>query len=135
MTGVDSHCYYAHMTTEFWHPVTRGSDRETVGYLEPLDLDYNRVQPRSVLGHPVGDPCGFVTGEDKVLERGIREIAEHWQLIDPKLPNALAILEVSPDAIVVAAALKTKAMVPTERFLVEWPATAERLVPWTEPNA
>lgn len=114
MTGGESHCYYAHMTAELWQPITRGSDLEIVGYLEPLDLDYNGVQPRSVLAHPVGDPCDFVAGEDRVLEGGIREIAQHWQLIDPKLPNALAILDVSPEGIVVADALKTKALVPSE---------------------
>lgn len=64
-------------------------------------------------------------GEDRLLEHGIREVAEHWQLIDPELPNALAILEVSPEGIVVADALKTKALVPTERFRVEWPDVAQ----------
>lgn len=119
------------MRTEDWHPTTRGSDRETVGYLEPCDPDYAQVQPRSVLGHPVGAPCDFVTGEDRLLERGIRELAEHWRLTDPQLPNALALLEVSPDGIIVADALKTKALVPTERIRVTWPDIDQRLVPWS----
>lgn len=120
------------MSTEHWQPITRGSDRETVGYLEPFDPDYSMVQPRSVLGHPIGEPCDFVTGEDRLLEHGIREIAEHWQLIDPELPNALAILEVSPEGIIVADAMETKALVPTERFRVEWPDIAQRLMLWNE---
>ena len=123
------------MSTEHWYPVTRASDREIVGYLEPSDPDYFRVQPRSVLGHPVGIRCDFVTGEERLLERGIREVAEHWRLTDPKLPNALAILEVSPEGIVVADALETKALVPTQRFHVEWPDISQRLVPWDKPTS
>lgn len=79
----------------------------------------------------MGGPCDFVSGEDRLLERGIRELAEHWRLTDPQLPNALAILEVSPDGIVVADALKTKALVPTERFRVTWPDIDQCLVPWS----
>lgn len=90
------------MRIEDWQPITRGSDREIVGYLEPFDADYSLVQPRSMLGHPVGGPCDFVTGEDRLVERGIHELAEHWRLTNPKLPNALTLLEVSPDGIVVA---------------------------------
>lgn len=122
------------MHTEDWHPTTRGSDREIVGYLDPCDPDYAQVQPRSVLGHPVGDPCDFVTGEDRLLERGIHELAEHWRLTDPQLPNALAIVEVSPDGITVADALKTKALVPTERFRVAWPDMDQRLKLWNDPT-
>lgn len=123
------------MNTEHWLPVTRQSDRETVGYLEPLHSDYSQVQPRSVLGHPVSAPSDFVTGEDLLLERGISEVAEHWRLTDPQLPNALAILEVSPEGIIVADALETKALVPTERFEVEWPDLIQRLVQWDEPTS
>lgn len=123
------------MSIEHWHPVTRGSDREIVGYLVPLDPDYSQVQPRSVLGHPIGDPCDFVTGEHRLLDHGIREIAEYWQLLDPELPNVLTILEVSPAGIVVADALETKALVPTERFHVEWPDVARRLVLWNDPTS
>lgn len=120
------------MSIEDWAPITRGSDRESVGYLEPLDPNYSRVQPRSALGHTVGDPCDFVTGEDRLLERGISELAEHWRLTNPQLPNALSILEVSPAGIVVADAMETKAMVPTERFRVTWPDLDVRLVPWND---
>lgn len=122
------------MSTDDWQPITRGSDREIVGYLEPLDAHYSLVQPRSMLGHTVGDPCDFVTGEDRLLERGIRELAEYWRLTDPKLPNALTLLEVSPDGIVAADALKTKALVPTERIHVAWPDIDQRLKPWSGPR-
>lgn len=121
------------MNTEHWHPITRGTDREIVGYLDPLDVKYSQVQPRSVLGHPVGEACDFVTGEDRLLEHGISEMAEHWRLTHPDLPNALAILEVSADGIVVADALATKALVPTERYRVAWPDISQRLVPWDKP--
>lgn len=123
------------MSTEHWHPVTRGSDREIVGYLVPLDPDYSQIQPRSVLGHPIGDPCDFVTGEDRLREHGIREVSEHWRLAQPELPNSLAILEVSPDGIVVADAMKTKALAPTQRFRVAWPDITQRLVLWDDPTS
>lgn len=87
-----------------------------------------------MLGHTVGDPCDFVTGEDRLLERGIRELAEHWRLTDPKLPNALTLLEVSPAGIVAADALKTKALVPTERIRVAWPDIGQRLKLWSDPR-
>lgn len=122
------------MKTEDWQPIIRGSDREIVGYLEPFHPDYSQVQPRSVLGHPVGDSCDFVTGEDRLLERGIRELAEHWRLTDSQLPNALAVLEVSPDGIILADALKTKALIPTERIRVTWPDLSQRLVRWNDPT-
>lgn len=120
------------MSAEDWEPITRRADREIVGYLEPFDPGYSRVQPRSALGHPVGDPCDFVTGEDRLRERGIHELAEHWRLMSPQLTNALAILEVSPDGIVVADAMNTKAMIPTEQFRVAWPDLDQRLVRWND---
>lgn len=80
-------------------------------------------------------PCDFVTREDRLLYHSIREVAEYWQLLDPELPNALTILEVSPAGIVVADALQTKALVPTERFHVEWPDVARRLVLWNDPTS
>lgn len=82
----------------------------------------------------MGDPCDFVTAEDRLLEHGIRELAEHWRLTDSQLPNALAILEVSPHGIILADALKTKALVPTERFRVAWPDNNQRLVRWYDPT-
>lgn len=83
----------------------------------------------------MGDPCDFVTGEDRLRERGIHELAEHWRLTDPQLPIALAIVEVSPVGIVVADALKTKALDPTERIRITWPGLDQRLVRWNDrPN-
>ncbi|MDN5731031.1 MAG: hypothetical protein L0K07_01315 [Yaniella sp.] len=118
------------MDTEHWVPITRGSDGETVGYLEPLDPEFTQVQPRPVLGHSVGALCDFVTGEERLLDHGIRELAEQWRLVEPELPYALTVLEVSPNGIVVADALKTKALIPTETFRVAWPDVTQRLVLW-----
>lgn len=119
------------MDTSTWVSVTR-EDGEPVGYLEPLDEEYATLQPRSLLGHAVGDPGDFLTGEVRLLDRGIGELAEHWRLTDPPLPNPLSILEVSPDGIVVADTLATKALIATDRIHVDWPDARGRLVRWRD---
>lgn len=116
------------MNTDQWITVTR-DDGETVGYLEPVTADYDKVQPRSILGHVVGEPIDYLQGEEILGERGIAELMEHWQLsgATQALAGDLSILEVSAHGIVVADALLTKALVPTERYTVPWPDTDELL--------
>lgn len=104
-------------------------DGETVGHLEPVTTDYATVLPRSVLGHAVGEPCPYLEGEELLLERGIGELMNGWKLRDAPegLSGTLAIIEVSARGIVVADALATKALVPTQRSTVPWPDTEHRL--------
>ncbi|PQZ95738.1 hypothetical protein CQ018_00010 [Arthrobacter sp. MYb227] len=117
------------MNTEQWIAVTR-DDGETVGYLEPVTADYDRVQPRSVLGHAVGEALDYLSAEELLCDRGIAELMEQWTLIDENDASRtnLSILEVSPHGIVLADALLTKALVPTERFTVAWPDIEAKLV-------
>lgn len=107
-----------------WVRVTR-EDGETVGWLEPLDAGYERLLPRDVLGHPAGEPTEWVEGEERLQEIGLRHLAEEW-LLDGA-PTRLALLEVSPQGIVVAPALQTKALAPAERTRVDWPDLDGRL--------
>lgn len=117
------------MSTSTWITVTR-DDGETVGYLEPLTPDYGTVQARSVIGHPVGEPGDYMDAEEILCERGISELMETWELRgqDAGVRKNLSILEVSPHGIVVADALLTKALVPTEKFTVRWPDTDGMLI-------
>lgn len=121
------------MNTSQWVTVTR-DDGETVGYLEPVTEDYDRVQPRSILGHAVGEPTEYTQGEAMLCERGIAELMDPWHLSGAThtLAGGLSILEVSPHGIVVADALLTKALVPAERFTVPWPDTEELLTRSTD---
>ena len=121
------------MDISTWLAVKR-DDNEIVGYLEPLDAAYDKVCPRSVLGHPVIDACGYMDGEELLLERGICELANHWalQATDPREQMPLAILEVSAQGIVVADALLTKALAPTARIIVPWPDIESRLTPYRD---
>lgn len=116
-------------TTASWLKVTRPDDGETVGYLEPLAEDYSLVQPRSLLGHGVGEPTDFLGGEERLGELGIGELAERWYLqdADPELRSGVVILEVSPSGIVVAHAELTKALVYSKRVTVPWPDLAGNL--------
>ena len=107
-----------------WLAVTR-EDGETVGYLEPLTDDYADVLPRNRLGHAVGDVCDYHAAKELVLDRGLRELAEHW-LLDGKGAE-LAISELSPAGIVLRDAYLAKALVPLEPVHVPWPDTAGRL--------
>ncbi|GAB2496292.1 hypothetical protein GCM10027063_39220 [Promicromonospora xylanilytica] len=110
--------------TDTWLAVTR-EDGETVGYLEPLTADYADVLPRNRLGHAVGDAGDFHTAEEVVLERGLRELAEHW-LLDGEGPE-LAVIELAPDGIVLRDAFLSKSLAPTKRVHVPWPDTSGRL--------
>lgn len=116
-----------------WVTVTR-DDSETVGYLEPVTEDYDLVQPRSILGHAVGEPTDHEQGEALLCERGIAELMDPWHLsgATQALSGNLSILEVSAHGIVVADALLTKALVPTERHTVPWPDTDEVLTRSTD---
>ena len=107
-----------------WLAVTR-EDGETVGYLEPVTEDYADVIPRNRLGHAVGDVCDYHAAEELVLDRGLRELAEHW-LLDGAGAE-LAISELSPAGIVLRDAYLAKALVPLEAVHVPWPDTAGRL--------
>ena len=114
-----------------WLAVKR-DDNEIVGYLEPLDESYDKVCPRSVLGHPVIASCDYMDGEELLLERGIGELANQWAL-HPSVHGEqvpLAILEVSAHGIMVADALLTKTLAPTERIIVPWPDIESRLTPY-----
>lgn len=107
-----------------WLAVTR-EDGETVGYLEPVTDDYADVIPRNRLGHAVGGACDYHVAEELVLDRGLRELAEHW-LLDGEGPE-LTVIELSPDGIVLRDAFLAKALAPTKRVHVPWPDTAGRL--------
>jgi hypothetical protein len=107
-----------------WLAVTR-EDGETVGYLEPLTDDYAEVIPRNRLGHAVGEAQDYHAAEELVLDRGLRELAEYWEL-DGEGPE-LTVIELSPDGIVLRDAFLSKALVPNKRVHVPWPDTAKRL--------
>ena len=106
-------------------------DGETVGHLDPADPDYKLVTPRNVLGHALADACGYVDGEQLLVDRGISEVMTTWVLDAGSRDAAevLNILEVSPHGTVLANALRTKALQPTERFRVAWPDVEHRLAP------
>ena len=84
--------------TSTWIKVTR-EDGEIVGYIEPVTGDYGVVQPRTVLGHSIGDPCEYVEGEDLLIEHGI----------------------------VLADYLEAKALVVDKKITIEWPDLHQRL--------
>jgi len=107
-----------------WVPVVR-DDREIVGYLQPTTPDFEAVIARNRLGHAVGEPQGYVSAEETLLERGIAELAEDWYLDGGE--QALAIAELSPAGIVLRDALRAKALVPTEDVVVAWPDVTGRL--------
>ena len=107
-----------------WLAVTR-EDGETVGYLEPVTDDYSDVIPRNRLGHAVGGAQDYHAAEEFVLDRGLRELAEHW-LLDGAGAE-LTISELSPHGIVLRDAFLSKALVPLEPTHVPWPDTAGRL--------
>lgn len=115
-----------------WIAVQR-EDGETVGYLEPLDPAYDQLLARSVLGHLVAGPCDYLTGEELLVERGIGELMQDWSLNDsaPGSATQLSILEVSPQGIVLADALLTKALSPTPKIVISWPDTQGRLSAYT----
>lgn len=110
------------MDTSGWL-ATRREDGETVGYLEPLADDYSLVQARSLLGHIVGGPSGFLEAEELLVERGISELAERWMLrgAPEELGDGVVILETSTDGIVVAHADLAKAGAYGRRVQVAWP--------------
>lgn len=117
-------------TTDHWASVTR-EDGERVGYLEPLSEDYSSVQPRTVLGHKLGEPCEYIEGEDALIEHGIFELAEKWTLdsgTNAQVKN-LTIVELSPHGIVLADYYSSKAVEAGERRLitVQWPDLNHRL--------
>lgn len=123
------------MDISSWVPITR-EDHEIVGYLEPLDEAYDLVCPRTVLGHQVTSSCEYMHGEELLLELGISDLAGQWTLRDaPSESTApLAILEVCAHGIVLADALLTKALAPTEKIIVPWPDTAHKLIPYPQGN-
>ncbi|WP_150461822.1 hypothetical protein [Nesterenkonia ebinurensis] len=117
-------------TTNRWISVTR-EDGERVGYLEPLSEDYSSVQPRTVLGHKLGDPCEYIEGEDLLIEHGISELAEKWTLdngTNAQVEN-LTIVELSPHGIILADYYSSKAVAAGERLsvTVQWPDLNHRL--------
>lgn len=119
------------MDVSTWIGVTR-EDGETVGYLEPVTPDYDTVQPRTVLGHPAGEPCDYLAGEELLCERGISELMQYWKLREAPaaLAGELSILEISPHGIVVIAdALLAKALAPGEKATIGWPDLEGYLVP------
>lgn len=110
------------MDTSGWLATTR-DDGETVGYLEPLADDYSLVQPRSLLGHPVGPPAEFLEAEELLIERGISELAERWMLrgASDDLRGGVVILEASAEGIIVDHADLAKAGAYGRRVRVAWP--------------
>lgn len=114
--------------TRGWVPIAR-EDRETVGYLEPVTDDYERVQPRSLLGHAVGAPVDYESGERLVEELSLSELAEQWVLDAGTADEVegLTVLELSPHGILLADHYATKGLMATERTHVPWPDLQERL--------
>lgn len=117
-------------STNHWVSVNR-EDGERVGYLEPLSEDYSSVQPRTVLGHKLGDPCEYIEGEDLLVEHGISELAEKWTLDDgtnAQVEN-LTIVELSPHGIILADYYSSKAVAAGERLSItlQWPDLNQRL--------
>ncbi|WP_313813499.1 hypothetical protein [Glutamicibacter sp.] len=112
------------MDTSAWLSVQR-DDGETVGYLEPVDSNYDRVIARNVLGHQVHGPCEYHRGEQLLLERGIYELMQSWVIDSGEHagPRELSLLEVSRQEIILGDALLTKALAATERINVPWPDT------------
>jgi len=108
-----------------WVRLTR-EDGEAVGYVEPVTADYGVVQPRNLLGHCVGGPVDFVEAEDLLVKRGISELAARWVLsgAGDEVDGDVAILEVSPDGIVVAPADLAKVGTHALRVRVDWPDVA-----------
>lgn len=114
--------------TSTWIKVTR-EDGEIVGYIEPVTEDYGVVQPRTVLGHSLGDPCEYVEGEDLLIEHGIAELAERWTLDADTAAEVsnLTIVELSPQGIVLADYLESKALVVNKKITIELPDHRQRL--------
>ena len=114
--------------TSTWIKVTR-EDGEIVGYIEPVTENYGTVQPRTVLGHSIGDPCEYVEGEDLLIDHGIAELAERWTLdagTAAEVSN-LTIVELSPHGIVLADYLDSKALTVDKKITIEWPDLHQRL--------
>jgi len=118
------------MDTSQWISVQRDNG-EIVGYLEPVAEDYSRVLPRNILGHAISDACDYADGDGLLQERGIKELMQPWTLDGDfgEATSELAIIELSTQGIVVANALRTKALKPTERIHVDWPDVEQRLKP------
>lgn len=116
-------------TVSEWVPVAR-EDRETVGYLEPVTEDYDVVQPRTVLGHALGAPVDFISGEEILLEHGIGEVAEAWVLDAGTAGEVrdLTVVELAPHGIYVADRLSSKALTDPGTRRIDWPDLHGRLV-------
>jgi hypothetical protein len=107
-----------------WLEVTR-EDGEVVGYLEPLTSDYAHVVPRSRLGHALGERMDYHQAEELVLGNGLAELQDPWLLDGAGSP--LAIVQLSPDGVVLRDAFLSKGLMPSEEIHVPWPDTAGRL--------
>ncbi|UYQ76352.1 hypothetical protein OF385_09865 [Glutamicibacter sp. JL.03c] len=123
------------MDTSQWISVQR-DDGETVGYLEPLTVDYDIVQPRSILGHAVSGPCDYSEGEELIQDRGIGELMLPWILDGHAAGRAqeLSIIELSAQGIVLGNALHAKALAPTDPIVLPWPDVDGRLKPAERPT-
>lgn len=118
------------MDTTSWASIQR-EDGETVGYLDPVDADFERVVPRNVLGHAVADPTDYLSGEEFLIQRGISELMNDWIITSGDHANSskMSILEVSSKGIILADALMAKALAPTPRLKIQWPDTTHILKP------
>lgn len=111
-----------------WVSVQR-DDGETVGYLDPVTSNYDVVVPRNILGQQIGEPSDYAVAEALVEDRGIGELMNLWTLDGQEavVGEELTILEVSPDGIVLANALRVKALDSTQRIHIPWPDVSQRL--------
>ncbi|QDY65640.1 hypothetical protein FQA45_04585 [Glutamicibacter halophytocola] len=109
----------------------RRDDGEIAGYLEPVAEDYSRVLPRNVPGHAISNDREYADSDGLLQERGIKELMQLWTLNRDfgDATSELAILELSTQGIIVANALRTKALKPAERIHVDWPDVEQRLKP------
>lgn len=105
-----------------WLAIKR-NDGEIVGFVEPLEADYSRVQARNRLGHKLGSPSEYVEAEDQILALGLSFLAERWFVADPPafLVNGAVIKELSPSGIVLIDADFAKAGISQESLTIDWP--------------
>lgn len=87
------------MLPEDWIEHRRASDRELVGWLRPEGEGFVAVDR---LGRDVTGVVDWTDGEEALEERGLRWLADLWQLtLDDGRPLRVVLVEVSPERVVV----------------------------------
>ncbi|WP_199422392.1 hypothetical protein [Actinotalea solisilvae] len=87
------------MLPEDWIEHRRPSDRELVGWLRPQGEGFVAVDR---LGRDVTGVVDWTDGEEALEERGLRWLADLWQLtLDEGRTLRVVLVEVSPERVVV----------------------------------